>query len=120
MLKNPSNTSYKIGTIMEEITITDCVGFEWDTGNEDKNRRKHQISKWQCEQVFFNSPLLVYEDIKHTDHERRSYLLGHTDLDRRLFISFTIRNKLIRVISARPQSRKERVIYEKACTYSHI
>ena len=98
---------------MEEIILTDCIGFEWDDANQDKNWKTHEVSKVECEEVFFNQPLLLYEDIHHSEKERRLFVLGKTNLERSLFIVFTIRKKLIRVISARCMSRKERAIYEK-------
>ena len=98
---------------MEEIVLEDCIGFEWDVGNHAKNVQKHAVSKQECEQVFFNIPLLEYEDAEHSRVERRMYVLGKTDENRKLFIAFTVRNKLIRVISARDMSKKERKIYER-------
>lgn len=99
---------------MEEISLTNCIGFAWDYGNQDKNWKKHEVTQLECEEVFFNEPLLLYQDPKHSQSENRAYVLGQTDDGRRLFIAITIRNQLIRVISARPMSKKERAIYEKA------
>lgn len=99
---------------MEELIFKKCIGFDWDSGNQDKNQKKHNVSRVECEQVFFNEPLLMYEDTKHSDLEDRLYVLGRTDDYRELFITFTIRNQLIRVISARDMSRKERKLYEQA------
>ena len=90
-----------------------CTGFEWDQYNSQKNWEKHKVTPAECEQVFFNQPLVVAEDIKHSQSEKRFYALGKTDLRRKLFIVFTIRNNLIRVISARNMNRKEKRSYEK-------
>src|SRR5688572_30610011 len=98
---------------MQEIIINEFHGFDWDSGNQDKNWKKHVVSPLECEQTFFNEPLLLYEDTKHSQTEKRMYLLGQTDAYRKLFIVFTVRNQLIRVISARDMNRKEREIYEK-------
>jgi uncharacterized DUF497 family protein len=98
---------------MDEIIITECTSFDWDEGNRYKSQNKHNVSQWECEQVFFNNPLLLYEDAKHSHMESRSYALGKTDIGRKLFIVFTIRHSLIRVISARDMSKKERTIYDK-------
>ncbi|MCF6356545.1 MAG: BrnT family toxin [Draconibacterium sp.] len=49
--------------------------------------------------------------MKHSQKESRWYLLGRTDSEKLLFVVFTVRNKLIRVISARDMNKKERVIY---------
>jgi uncharacterized DUF497 family protein len=100
---------------MEGITLLEhCTGFQWDAGNSEKNWQSHGVSMAECEQVFFNEPLIVIGDNKHSQSEERYYVLGQTDDRRRLFIVFTIRSHLIRVISARDMSKKERGIYEKA------
>ncbi|HLB41519.1 MAG TPA: BrnT family toxin [Gammaproteobacteria bacterium] len=96
------------------MILAECFGFEWDEWNQDKNWLKHNVLYWECEQAFFNSPILIYQDIEHSQSEMRYYLLGQTDASRKLFIVFTIRNELIRVISSRDMSKKERDIYEKA------
>jgi uncharacterized DUF497 family protein len=88
-------------------------GFDWDAGNKQKNWEKHTVDYRECEEVFFNQPLLINEDMKYSSQEKRYYVLGRTDTGRTLFLVFTIRNNKIRVISARDQSRKERKIYEQ-------
>jgi len=93
--------------------LLECTGFEWDESNKNKNWIKHKVSNSECEQIFFNQPLIMHFDKKHSDTEDRFYALGHTDLNRKLFVVFTIRNKKIRVISARDMSKKERKIYEE-------
>lgn len=103
------------------IKISNCEGFEWDEGNIEKNWLKHQVSKYECEEVFFNHPLLTAGDPKHSKSEQRYYVLGQTDLGRLLFMAFTIRNGKIRVISARDMSRKEkRKYYEEIKNHSEI
>lgn len=91
--------------------LSQCEGFEWDDGNINKNWLKHKVSPAECEQIFFNRPLVIQDDIKHSEAEKRFYALGRTDSKRNLFIAFTVRNKRIRVISARDMSRKEREVY---------
>jgi uncharacterized DUF497 family protein len=91
--------------------FNECLGFDWDTSNVDKNWLKHRVSPAECEQVFFNRPLVIGEDIAHSKLELRFYTLGKTDSKRLLFIVFTVRNNLIRVISARDMSRKEKKVY---------
>lgn len=94
--------------------LSNLDGFEWDDSNRTKNWVKHQVSTAECEEVFFNLPLLLANDVQHSQEEQRFYVLGHTNAERTLFISFTIRRNKIRVISARDMSRKERQIYAKA------
>src|SRR5260370_11435750 len=90
-----------------------CTGFQWDAGNADKNWELHQVSQGDCEQVFFNRPLLVAPDLGHSERESRYAALGHTNAARPLAVVFTIRGTLVRVISARDMSRSERRIYEE-------
>ena len=94
--------------------INDIIGFDWDEGNLNKNWSKHQVSNAECEEIFFNVPLLVADDRKHSTIEKRYYALGRTNQERELFIAFTLRNQKIRVISARDMSKKERAYYAKA------
>ena len=85
-----------------------CTGFEWDEGNAGKNWLRHAVSEGECEEFFFNTPLLVVPDEGHSAAETRFYALGQSDAGRGLFVVFTIRGSLIRVISARDMSRGER------------
>lgn len=94
--------------------LQDCTGFEWDEANADKNWLRHRVSRSECEQAFFNRPFATAEDTEHSTHEPRFYALGQTDGGRRLFLIFTVRGELIRVISARDMSRRERKEYEHA------
>ena len=97
---------------MHKNMLHDCVGFDWDDGNIDKNWHKHGVTPAECEQIFFNQPLVVQDDIAHSKTEKRFYALGNTDMKRFLFIAFTVRDNLIRVISARDMSRKERRLFD--------
>jgi len=96
--------------------LLECIGFEWDEGNSEKNWIKHRVSRAECEELFFNEPLVATPDEKHSENEPRYYVLGQTDEGRRLFVVVTIRDKLIRVISAREMSRREAKEYERAET----
>jgi uncharacterized DUF497 family protein len=96
------------------LDVNALDGFAWDEGNRTKNWERHQVSTAECEEVFFHLPLLLHEDIKHSQQEPRYYVLGKTDVGRRLFVVFTVRGTKIRVISARPMSRKERQLYDGA------
>lgn len=99
------------GGVMEIISLPEFDGFEWDKGNAQKNWLAHGVTPQEAEQVFFNTPLIVADDHKHSNNEKRFFVLGQTDKDRPLFIAFTMRQKKIRVISARDMHRKERKLY---------
>ncbi len=89
------------------------VGFDWDEGNTDKNLITHNVENWECEQVFFNQPLVVLDDLRHSMTEKRWAAFGKTDAGRLLMVVFAKRQDLIRVISARDMNRKERGFYEE-------
>jgi uncharacterized protein len=98
------------------IDLEQIVGFEWDEGNSRKSAEKHDVGQAEAESVFFNDPLIVVEDAKHSEREPRLNALGKTAQDRLLHITFTLRQNgtTIRVISARDMHRKERKLYEQA------
>ena len=89
----------------------DSHGFDWDGGNLLKNWERHGVGFWECEEVFFNRPLLLSEDPNHSQQEERILALGRTERNRWLCIVFTVRRNRIRVISARDMSRREREVY---------
>ncbi len=96
-------------------TFENIVGFQWDEGNADKNRITHNVENWECEQIFFNDLLLILDDPRYssTSTEQRWAAFGHTDAGRFLVVVFTKRGELLRVISARAMSRKEKRFYEE-------
>lgn len=98
----------------------DIDGFEWDGGNFEKNLKKHKVNHQEIEEVFFNQPLMLFSDFKHSNLEERFIAFGSTTQKRFLTIAFTLREtsgmKLLRPISARPMHKKERQIYEEALT----
>ncbi|MFH1038685.1 MAG: BrnT family toxin [PVC group bacterium] len=93
--------------------LTRCIGFEWDDGNLTKNWKKHDVTDGECEQIFFNQPLIVKREKKHSPLENRYYVLGRTDTERLLFMVFTVRKDKIRLISARDMTRAEQKRYRK-------
>ncbi len=96
-----------------EEFLKSCEGFDWDKGNELKNWEGHGVKKTEAEQVFFNQPLVVFDTYSQND-SNRFLALGKTNEGRFLTVIFTVRKKkLIRVISARDMSRKERKAYEE-------
>lgn len=95
------------------MDLSNLKGFDWDEGNINKNWLKHGVEFSECEQIFFNKPLLIAHDKKHSKSEKRFYALGKTFKGKMLFVVFTARKDRIRIISARPINKKERKIYEQ-------
>jgi uncharacterized protein len=87
------------------------TGFDWDDGNSEKNWRQHAVTQTEAEQVFLNHPVLLMSTARSPISEVRYFALGRSDQGRQLTIVFTLRGTLLRVISARPMSRRERKSY---------
>ncbi|OGE74454.1 MAG: hypothetical protein A3I07_01950 [Candidatus Doudnabacteria bacterium RIFCSPLOWO2_02_FULL_42_9] len=89
------------------------VGFLWDSGNREKNENKHKVTIQEAEEVFFDSHYVLLKDSIHSGSEHRFNIIGLTKAGRLLTVTFTVRKLMVRVISARPAAKKERIIYEK-------
>ncbi len=94
-----------------DALLASATGFDWDAGNAPKVQARHQVDPGECEQAFFVDPFIVAADATHSQREARWYALGRTFANRYLYLVFTMRGSLIRVISARPMNRKERRVY---------
>ena len=92
----------------------DVEGFQWDEGNSSKNWARHGIGQTEAEQIFVDRPVVVIGDVAHSGTEARYFSFGRTDGGRLLTVVFTVRGQLLRVISARPMSRRERRGYAEA------
>ncbi len=97
------------------IDLARIEGFDWDEGNRRKSLEKHGVTGAESEQVFLNEPLVMATDVEHSGEETRLHALGQTDSGRLLHVVFTLRadGTLIRVISARDMSGKERAAHEQ-------
>ena len=95
------------------ITIKEPHEFEWDKGNKDKNWLKHKVKNEECEEIFFDKKKKILKDVLHSGKEKRFIILGKTKKERLLFVVLTIRNKKVRVISARDVNKKEVILYEE-------
>lgn len=109
-----------------DFDLSKTDGFDWDKWNLG-HIEKHGVNYRECEEVFFNKPLIVNEDETHSQTEERFRVYGQTNKKRLLLMIFTIRNNgqsstmyKIRVISARDQNKKERREYEKTTTNTKI
>ena len=87
--------------------LANCTDFEWDQGNLNKNWDSHDVSMIECEQIFFNKPIIVKRDKEHSEIENRYYALGRTNMNRLLFAVFTVRKDKIRIISVRDMTDSE-------------
>lgn len=95
------------------FVLPEPVAFVWDKGNESKNFEKHSVAQQEIEETFFDPQKKLLQDKFHSGSEDRYILLGQTRQRRLLFVVFTIRNRRVRVISARDLKKKERPLYEE-------
>ncbi|TSC88063.1 MAG: protein of unknown function DUF497 [Microgenomates group bacterium Gr01-1014_7] len=95
-----------------DIDFDDLEGFDWDQGNLE-HIKKHDVAREECEQSFLNKPVFINKDETHSQKEERFRLYGQTDSARLIILIFTIRDKKIRVISARDQTKMEREEFRK-------
>ena len=94
-------------------SFPESKGFDWDQGNINKNWDKHRVHHLECEEIFFNEPIVTKVEKRGVSQEERVSALGVTNEGRFLFVVFTIRRGRIRVVSARGMNKKERKIYHE-------
>jgi uncharacterized DUF497 family protein len=87
--------------------------FEWNTEKAKRNQKKHGVSFSEALTVFKDSLSLTYPDTDHSVDEDRFLLIGLSSSGNVLVISHTFRNDVVRIISARKATNKERSFYEK-------
>ena len=63
--------------------------------------------------MLLNDPVCQIDE-RHSRDEQRYLALGVTNDRRHLLVAFSVRRSVVRVISARAMSRKERAAYEEA------
>lgn len=96
-----------------ESLVESCIGFDWDEWNTSKNWNKHGVTPDEAESIFFHDPLLLRSDAGHSMREKRYLAMSETPAGRGLLVAFTVRRKLIRVISARDMNGRETEAYTR-------
>lgn len=90
------------------------IEFEWSDEKADANLKKHEVAFEEAETAFDDSYAYIFDDEEHWEDESRELLIGYSERNRLLFISFVQRTpNLIRIISARLADRSERKKYEQ-------
>lgn len=86
--------------------------FEWDTKKADSNYSKHGVSFAEAMTVFGDPQAATGYDPAHSQDEDRFLTMGLSASGQLLVVSHTDRSDTIRIISARPASRRETKDYE--------
>jgi hypothetical protein len=87
--------------------------FEWDDSKARLNRRNHGVGFEEAATVFVDPLARIFDDEAHSTEELREIIIGHSSDDRLLLVCFTERSDVVRIISARKVTRKERRDYEE-------
>ena len=98
--------------ICAAVVHTMNTDYVWDPNKAMDNRQKHGVDFADAVGVFEDEWALTVEDLSATG-ERRWVTIGVDFLERLLVIIYTYRGSAIRLISARPATRRERVSYEQ-------
>ena len=87
--------------------------FEWDPTKATSNERKHAVSFEEASTAFADALAAIFPDPEHSDDEDREILVGYSERERLLIVSFTERPPNLRIISARIANPAERRNHEE-------
>ncbi len=88
------------------------MDFEWDETKAESNERKHGVNFREAMTVFADPLSITGDDPGHNDDEDRFLTMGMSVSGRLLVLSHTDRGDVVRIISARKATRRERKDYE--------
>jgi uncharacterized DUF497 family protein len=89
------------------------VIVEWDNRKAAANLRKHGVSFPEAVTALADPLAITYRDPDHSEQEFRFLTFGLSSAGRILVVAHTERDEAIRLISARPATRRERRAYEE-------
>ena len=92
------------------------IKFEWNSRKAKSNETKHKVSFDEAQSVFFDEYAQQFYDSENSDDEDRFFMLGKSIKSRVLVVVHCERNgdEIIRIISARKATSKERNFYQGA------
>jgi uncharacterized protein len=91
------------------------IRFSWDSRKAARNRRVHDgVTFEEAATVFRDLTAFIFDDDEHSGEEYRELIIGHSTQNRLLIVSFTERDDVIRIISARKADAGEQRVYEHA------
>jgi uncharacterized DUF497 family protein len=85
--------------------------FDWDEGKNRANQRKHGVTLEEAQTVFFDEDAIEFDDPRESIKETRFLIIGRSIRLCILIISYCFRESIIRIISARKATSKERTYY---------
>ncbi len=87
--------------------------FEWDENKATINLSKHSVSFEEAKTVFDDPLYIDFYDPDHSEDEERYLIVGESNQERLLIVSYTERGDSVRLISAREVTQTEREAYEE-------
>lgn len=87
--------------------------FEWDPDKAASNLQKHGVAFEEALTVFMDPLARIHDDPEHSEAEFREIIVGHSTQRRLLVVGYAEGRDAVRIINARPASRKERRDYEE-------
>lgn len=89
------------------------MGYEWDQEKAASNLEKHEVSFEEAATVFDDPLYIDFYDPDHSIKEHRYLIMGQSTAGRLLIVSYTERDDVVRLISAREMTASERRAYEE-------
>lgn len=87
--------------------------FEWDENKAKINKRKHGITFEEATTAFADELSITIDDPLHSEDEDRLILIGKSQYFNTLVVVHVERRDVLRIISARKATKKERKFYEE-------
>jgi len=90
------------------------IKFNWDSTKAEKNVVKYDVSFEEAATIFKDSHALYYDDIEHSQNEKREFVIGRSTTRERLLTCFIVRTEdTVNIISARTSTHRERQNYDE-------
>lgn len=91
----------------------ELLRFEWDENKNQINKKKHGLSFETAREVFFGEAAILFDDPDHSANEERFLIIGMIRSSKICIVSHCYRDSgnVIRLISAREATKKERQVY---------
>lgn len=87
--------------------------FEWDAAKAKINLQKHRLSFHEACTVFGDPLATTFPDPDHSVGEHRYITIGATETGDLIVAAHVNRGRKVRIINARPATRRERRFYEQ-------
>ncbi len=88
--------------------------FNWDPAKAEKNVIKYDVSFDEAATIFKDALALYFDDVEHSQLEKREFVIGRSKTRERLLTCFIARTEdTIRIISARTSTHRERQTYDE-------